>query len=457
MGKKRIDYSSFGGVLTLDGEQCPFIFNNFVLTIELQSKNHFADFKQNKLNFDSIYGKISNEPKMVFFHFGNCYYGSSVSFSEFLSFNITITVDYYVVLDKTMPNNNISLSFENNSFQKWLDVYPVYKSDQPFELANKIEVKRDSINKKSDFVYKKKRYSIGPSYSINQSQTHFDFTSFLNIECFDFTDFDEIYDLCKAVLTFVKYSFYRSRVNLGVIKIKHKVSLEEGKFFSEPIGLFFFNYNKVDIETIDLDSFADFGFIPWSSLYKHFQNLISFIEAGIIYLHHIPENKSDRFFVDLSDVSLLSAAFEFEFKYCFSEFLSAKINDENYLSLEQMLRKLKTNPKQKEILDNIFGIYFKTPSLSERAEHALKHFESVIDEVFPNKNVSLKDSVQVFKRTRNSIDHGDPTFEITNEVATVFYFIRIVVLCMQLTRLGFEHENLSSIIKPVLSLDCNKQ
>lgn len=451
------NYKSFTGTVEFNGEKCQFVFNDYKLTIEVSSFNGIDPFSTNKeLPIDNLIGAIATEPHFVYFAFDKSAYTANFSSRGYSAFNVVVYIKYYCVLNRPFFGKGITIQFRNNSFQKWLGVYPKYlNKDNPLSVPNVIAIKNDTLNISSSFTYRGLRYIAKPDYSITSSQVHFDFVSILGVECVDEVDYESIYSLCILLVKVVRFFFYRYFISLGDISLRSPVNID-GKTYYEEIGRFFFRYEEREIEPIDLGKYLDFGFIRWEDFSAYLPELIKRIENNQIYLYHFPEKRIDRFRTDFPLISTVSAAFECEFSRCFSKYETFKKTDINYLELKNKISIIEINDNQRDIIANILSNYFDNPSLQERAEYALGYFSEVLDEFKQEKKLNIKRIAQVFRNTRNKIDHGDLRFSIDDEIANTFYYLRITVLCMQLLCLGVEKEKMVPIIKPVLSIDCNK-
>lgn len=451
------DFKRFTGTIDFYGEKCQFVFDSYKLTIEVSSFKNINPFSnEEELPADNLVGSIATEPYYAYFAFDKHAYSANFSSKGFSASNIVIYVKYYFVLNKPFISISTKIQLRNNSFQKWLGVYPKYSNDKnPFLVPDKITIKEDTCDLVSSFKYKGLNYKIKPGYVIKSSQVHYNFISTLEIECLSVMNFESIYDLCSLLVKVLRFFFYRYYVSLGDIVLQSPIQID-GKTYNEEFGRFFFKYEESEIEPIDLGKLFDFGFIKWEDFYKHLPKLISNIENNHIYLFHFPEKRMERFRTDFASISTISAAFECEFSRCFKRFETFKKSDANYIDLKEKILAIDATDKQKSIISNILGIYFDSPSLQERAEYALDIYSNVLEEFKQEDKLDLKNIANIFKKTRNKIDHGDLRFAIDDETANAFYYLRIVVLCMQLTRIGVKKEELAGIIRPVLSIEYNK-
>lgn len=450
------DYLHFAGTVKLNDRDYQFVFDNYKLIIEVENFKDIDPISTDReLPFDNLYGSIATKPNYVFFSFNKKSFSGSFSSYGFAAFNIVIYVNYFCILKKPFVSTDIKIQFSNNSFQKMVGIYPSFLNDEPTKIPNQIRIENDNVQCSSAFSYKKLKYSISPGYSINSSVTHFDFKSTFDIKCDSEMDYSAIYDLCLLFIQVLRFIYYRYNVSLGDITIKHKTVIKDQTYYEE-LGRFFFKYDEKEIEPIELGKFTDFGFVLWKDLYTYLPTLIDLIEQNEIYLFHLPERRIERFRTDFASISTVSAAFECEFSRCFTSFESSKKNDDDYCKLKNKVSKIGSNDKQMSIISNIIGIYFESPSLQERSEFALHYFKSVLEEFKVEETLNISEIAKTFKDTRNKIDHGDLKFRIDNKIANTFYYLRIVVLCMQLTRMNLPMEKLANVIRPVLSIDCNK-
>ena len=319
----------------------------------------------------------------------------------------------------------------------------------------KIALEKSTIDCKSDFEYQGNKYTASPSYRFTNSIVEYRFSSFLEITCHDRMTFDSIHQLCKLILSLVRFFFYRFYVDLGDIVIRQNTIVQGGTHKIE-VGRFFFKYERKEIEPIKMTHIFDYGFFKWMDIYKYLGNLVRLIENELIYLFYLPEKRFDRFKTDYPSVSSISAAFEREFSLLYPNFKSPKMEDDDYIDLKTKLSQMDKTKKQKDLVNSFVKNNLEAPSLLERASFALNEFKDVLDSLKIEKKLNLKETAICFRDTRNRINHGDLSFAINHDIANVFYYFRIVVLCIQLIRIGVPKEKLTAIIKPVLCIDYNR-
>lgn len=452
-----MDNKKFSGVLNFKEKLCPFTFDNFKLRIDVDRFPNDNPFSNNeKLGISYLEGKITNNPYQIFFEIVDSNYGVKFSSNGFSSITITVSVKFYLILKRPFQSDRLIISFKNNSFQKWLETYLVYKPDLDNLTNTNINVVHEHQFGTKEFLYKNKKYSIDTNYTFNISRTKIDFTTMLVIQCCSLMHYSDLYDVCMFVRRFIEFCFYRSSVSLGDIEIHRIANIVDGKKQTESIGFLFINYNETPIEPIKLDDIFDYGFIKWADICDVIDSFSDLIDKDKLYLYHLPKTRSGRFYVGYSDISLLSAAFEFEFLSLFSNYESKKMKDDSCKELKNTLLKLACNNKQKEMISNIVGVFFDTPSFYERLSFAFEKYKNVILEFLPEMFKTPEEIGKTIRLTRNKIDHGDLTFTITPEIANAFYCLRILILCIQLERLGISEDKLNEIIKPVLATNYNR-
>ena len=451
-------YDMFFGTLQFYDTICQFVFEDYKLHIDVSNtdlvKSLFSQ-EHPDLATNCLFGKIATETETVFFSFKKNAYDSTINIGHLVASRITIYVDYYLVLKKPLPLSNLFIQFHNDSFQKWLGLYPKFIFEMGSLEKTNIVLENSTLECKSNFAFGGKRYVAYPSYKINNSIVEYKFSSYLEIECCDNMTYDSLFELSNLVLKIIRFSFYRYYVDLGEVIITQKITVEGGTYRQE-VGKLFFRYDKKPIEPIRMTHLYDYGFFKWIDLYKYLNCLVAFIETNSIYLFNLPEKRLDRFRTDIASVSTISAAFECEFSYFFPKYVSTKINDKEYIDLKNKLMAMEKSKKQTTLVNNMIKYYFSQPTLAEKAKYALEQFGDVIKVFKLDKELNLKQISKCFKMVRNKIDHGDLTIIIDSETANTFYYFRILILCMQLSRMGVDKDKLSEMIKPVLSLDYNR-
>lgn len=432
---------AFSGIVEIEGKQVSYTFEDFVIIIEDSS---FFAYDGWKTPWKSLRGYVSNKPNMVYFSLGSIR-RKSVNVGGFSSFPIYISVQYYVILNREYDDNHVMLKYKNKDFAKWLSLYPVYsisQDNQSFVINSKLTKKLDSLT--SNVEVSNKHYKFIPTVDAHYSPTYFDYTPSLTIECLDKVEFDDLYSLTTIVLQLIQYCFLRLFVDLGDIEILCKNS-EQDRFVTT--GSLHINYRRHAIEYIDLNSITDFGFIPWRLINGVLQTLIKSLENKELYLNNLYERKDDRYVITFSTISSDSAAFEYEFGKRFKEYKTIKLKDQVYIGLKKKIESIRLNKQEKGILKDCVSRFFDYPSLREKAESAINQYYDIIEKCQYFKTLTNKSSKAIanaFIEGRNLVDHGSKNLVISQDIIKSFFIIRVVIICMQLERLGMERDNIKS-------------
>ena len=130
--------------------------------------------------------------------------------------------------------------------------------------------------------------------------------------------------------------------------------------------------------------------------------------------------------------------------------------DDNIISFKNKIQSLDLTKEEKEIRNIFSDNFFSNPTLKERGNYAFDYFKNIIELHKEENDLDLKRIVDTFKNTRNRIDHGDLKFKLDSQIAIAFYYLRIVILCMQLKRLKINKKSITEITKLVLGKKYNR-
>lgn len=442
------DKRNFNGTLVYKGEVCQFSFSDFKLTIETEDIHVIGG--NEGLDVCSFVGNIAHFPKKVLFFFDKQTPGFNLSAGGFSSSNIQIYIKYYIVLNSEFYPENLKVCFKNNEFQKWLDVYLTYTSKDVMKIPDRIKIKQNGCKRISNVILNNKRFLVKPGYSVSTSNVNYHFDCKLEFECLDKMEPDDIYQLAYIFHKSLKFIFYRTKVDIGIVELFSK-QIISGKNYYVNIGELVANFEMFPFEHIDLNHRFQYGFMPWELLFKRYNLLLNLINDDDIYVYNLPETRLGKFSTSLPSIFATSAAFECEFNKCFPNFKTFKLNSPLHKAVFRKINELDFTSKQKEVKDGLLSNFYY-PSLGERFTFAVNYFNDFLIKLNDGeKKADIYKIIEDFKKTRNTVDHGKLPVEITELNTDTFYYARILVYCMQLKRLKFSKKDIQKSINLVFS------
>ena len=440
------------GTVKINNVDCGFTLENFMLKVELQSGINLNINKLGKredLPFSMLEGNIHNQAKIILMYFETNGYGFNFVYKHLSTENLVIPVKYYLILEDLFDGKNLSIKYINDSFEKWLGLYPVHKFENVEDkVTDLVTLSYKPCEYKEKFTLSNKEYEIHPNVSTRGNLFSFNHRVCLEVNCLNAIEVEEIFNISKLVMRMVAYSFYRSSISLGDIEIFKK---KDG--VSSRVGTFYFNYNEKEIEPIDLNKLNDYGFILWNKLYKIIPSLMALLGSNEIFILNLPERRKDRFRCSVVDIPKDAAAFEYEFNKTFPDFKTSNLTDETHISLHEKIWNIDLTKDEKSLL-HATDYLFQISSLKEKAMYALNEFGEIVDGY--TKNLCHEEIANLFRKARNDVDHGNIDLNISQDTAMAFYAIKIVIMCMQLKRMDVAKDAMDEIIRPVFSFEYNK-
>ena len=435
----------FSGLVSICNKDYPYTFSNYEIVIE-------GDFSlyvdPGKKLWDQLRGTITNEPCIITFFLESI---SRVSIRDkgYSAKSIHIPVRFYVILEYEYKGE-VMLKFKNASFSKWLGIYPIHKVEQKeHRFEDNVVFQRDLEAQTAVFCLNDKHFSIFPAADVSYSFFDFNFFPLLIVKCMDSMEFIDLFHIASVVINLVRFCFYRKLIDVGDIDICCKENKKEVLGYQR-VGSLHINYNRKEIEPIDLNSLTDYGFIPWFSIYSNLPDLMDLINQSDIYLDHLPDQRIDRFMVNYYSLTIDAAAFEYEFSKIFPKYETTKKTDIKYITLRKKLEEIDLTKDCKGLLNDLIGKYFNQPALMERAEYSIARYVDLLRPFFKKiglVKINIHKLAKSFKESRNLVDHGSTNLRITTDIARSSLVIRAVIICMQLERIGMEQDRISKVIR----------
>lgn len=449
---------SLFGVTTLDGKDYTFRLEKGILYINFGNNYHEYMFQNTReLPWDYIDGVIDRTAKVVRFLISKTGYGSSMKSSFFSSFSISVLVKSYLLFKETLlVGNKTRVILSNNKFSKWLSLYqrfnlkPYNKDEDSWKVDSSVDLRTTKMV--GNFSYKDKSVEVNPSVACKSSIDYANFTSELCFTIIGIIDINFLTDFIVDLKTLISFAFYRQNVEFGDIRI----CVEYGDNNYHDVGSFYIpGLFEKEMEKPEINSFIDYGFIPWNIFYNKIGKIVEAIEQNELYVYNLPENKKYQKYISIVSIPKDASAFEFEFYRLYPDYVSVKKNNDAYKKYEEEIIKIR-DTSEKEVakicndqLANLFN-----PSLKERIEYAFDQFEYLLKDIYEKvfDTCDKKQIAKVIRDARNDVDHGSLKTKIDVNVANAYYCIRILILAMTLKRFGFSDEEIKKSIIMVFEI-----
>mgnify|MGYP003316044345 CR=1 FL=1 len=454
---------SISGNITIYGEKFSFIFKDNILHINIPiDHNKITPLSSGKLESCILTGTFENDSKFVTFYVGDHTYFTGFSVKYFAYTTFQISVKFYIV--HSIPLNDLNftqvkIDFYNNKFRKWLGFYEEHnlkkKRSKKAVMNDNAIYSVSSCNLKTNFKINNKLINVFPSYSVSYNYSSINFKTILSFRYVAKTiDFSLLDSLFESVYKMLKFIFYRQNVEFGNLKllVKHMVGVK--KQFEKIGDIFVPILNEHEMESPNLNTTNDIGFIPWHHSYKVIPKIVELNNNGELYLYSLPMQKKEQKFITINSVSLIASSFEFEYCHLYTKTIFEDLDDRK--EIRNIVNKnigLFKNENQQTLVKNAIGTIFK-PSLSMKAQRALNDFLPLLTELVAkfNYNDIIKEVSKIFVKARNDIDHGNKNINITTDIANALYVMRILVCCMQLKRLGLNDEDIFNSVRCIFEI-----
>ena len=252
---------------------------------------------------------------------------------------------------------------------------------------------------------------------------------------------------------FLKFSFQTENVEPGNIDVSFQTYNEQGKeIWSKMYDLYLPGIKKTMYDP-DINKFTDKPFIPWASIIEKADIIFHLIENDGLALYHLPENVDLRHMHSRKTISQDFSAFEFEFKKLYPDFKSKESQTDEFKECIKQIEKVKDNFKDNENIKNSINNLlsnFANPPLKEKLNFAVLEFDKLL-----RKFLQESDMEKVIKRIllkRNPITHGDAGVVLDVETANSFFYLRLLILAMQLKRIGFNDDEIKISLKNIFGV-----
>lgn len=282
---------SLFGVTTLDGKDYTFRLEKGILYINLGNNYHEYMFQNTReLPWDYIDGVIDRTAKVVRFLISKTGYGSSMKSSFFSSFSISVLVKSYLLLNEPLLfGNKTRVILSNNKFSKWLSLYqkfnlkPYNKDEDSWKVDSSVDLHTTKMV--GNFSYKDKSVEVNPSVTCKSSIDYANFTSELCFTIIGIIDINFLTDFIVDLKTLISFAFYRQNVEFGDIRI----CVEYGDNNYHDVGSFYIpGLFEKEMEKPEINSFMDYGFIPWNIFYSKIGKIVEAIEHNELYVYNLP-------------------------------------------------------------------------------------------------------------------------------------------------------------------------
>lgn len=146
--------------------------------------------------------------------------------------------------------------------------------------------------------------SIKPVRSIKISGSNFDFTPGLEVK-FGKIDIKEMFKFYDTMITFFQYVFMRK----DILPDKTTIICEDhcGTLYSPSLS-------PREYEPENLNKPYIHDFLPWGLIYQKAGNILELINSNDIYISHLPDTVSNRYYTNQFSFLKVTPAFEADFE-----------------------------------------------------------------------------------------------------------------------------------------------
>lgn len=460
--------NQISGTLTYNGDECPFTYEESVLSIDVNSnKNMISSLdKSVDIKEELLFGKINNTSNFIFFYIDKKKNGWMMNSNLICNFCLQIVVKSYSIMSNPIFPQHFQLVFSNEKFAKWLEIYfrhqpmiePIKEDDNEWRDDRYLDLATCKMN--SAFNYRGFHIKIKPTFNATTNLHETKLIPGLLFECQGNSDLIKITELCQGIYSFLQLVFHREKVECGEIGLQMHTFISKEKSTWQTIGSIHIPlYSKIEMNNPNISNFNEFGFIEWKNLYLHIPDIFNFIENDLIFLNNLPESISERDLFSLTTISKDAAAFEFHFAKSYPKVQSIKLSNPMFLKAKDDLTKLLSNTTDNDV-KNFYRRSIESISqlsLREKALFAVNDMLPIIKKyivfVYKKDDSLLIDKIcKDFRDGRNSVDHGSQSTKLSEEVINAYYIIRILTFAMQLKQLNFGDSEIIRAIDTVFEL-----
>lgn len=416
--------------------------------------------KHTILPYNKIKADIIDQNRQIVFSIDPTNFGYYSQYSAFSKHTLKIKVLYYIIIASEFSDENIKyLTFYNKKYSKFLGLYQIHKHNKDENgFIDTATIDTNSCKNLSKIKYKDIEFEVTPALTVTTSIVKYNYNVGFLLKFNSNKTIDDLYQIMLIFRKSLQFCFYRTNIEIGEIDLGDYYEFNGNKIPTK-LGKMYLIDDDKSMEDSDLSKFDDFGFISWNMVYPYFVNIFDNVSDNKLYLNSLPSKKTDKETISLNRIPLDFSAFEYEFSKLYPHYKTNKLNNPDYIDLLKKIDNISLNENQKNIKDNMTGIYLKSASLHERLEFALKDFNEVIhlkniyDFMFGKNDNYISDIIKKFKKIRNGVDHGDIDIKTDSTALKIMYLIRILNYSMQLQRLGYEKNQIWIVLENVFEFD----
>lgn len=456
------------GLLSFKDKSCVFKLQaeEFILEIEEIEERENIHFSSLSFLFDNKSKNIIQDDLLI---------GIDFESNKVIHFNVrtlkqtggktyTANLNSYLIFDGAeisfdgLQIQADELNWFHDTRQAYFYSYKPENGEAQLQLANFDETTKD-FNFDFNGVAIEGNLSISRTIS-NASVTPIKLASTLNFffsETKDLTYPEELIFLAQRLLKFITY---RENFNITQITLRKKDE-KDGQYFK--VGeLFIFQYKPVEVEN---EKNIDKRIIEYPLFEVSFSKLLEKLSRKEIYLKHIPENLKDARNVTSARFIMVTAGFEWEFRFLHEEInrnSEDKYKEQKQEILSFLDDKIKCNTgKNKKFFKSYRSLILKSDSsLSEKILWTLSEFDDVLSVFIPriynlndigNEEFKYEKIAERIQTQRNNIAHGNIDQEIDNLYILDFLVLEWLYYAMVLHDIGMSRENIKRSINKLFN------
>lgn len=278
----------------------------------------------------------------------------------------------------------------------------------------------------------------------------------LQLKFSETTSYEKLFDLYRAVLTFLSFITYRKNIDIAPITLYGKTEYSE---FAK-IGTL---YYVLEPNTVESDKVIE-EIITYELIKPHIGAILDEIVADTLYIQHIPESKNDRNRITPARFVLTTAAFEWNVRNVYNIPTSKKLE----IVKNDLLEAIKELPEKKSYNRKLQGKYdFFVQLISNMDTNLAGKIAYVLNDLNPILEIFIKDLYHLnnqepdlytkmgerLQKQRNNYAHGNIDKELDIDVILDIIVLEWVNYAMVFKKFNYTEKQIIRLINGIFN--CN--
>ncbi|MFD2130398.1 HEPN domain-containing protein [Pseudogracilibacillus auburnensis] len=452
------------GLLKYEDKNCVFKLKSFTLEIEeIENRDKiFIDDIDYLFNPDN--SKNSNVPNLLI--------GNDFDNGKEIHFNVTDIIktgakthsaslySYIIFEQEETSYDGIQIhADELNWFHNIKQSYSFMHSPD----TGQSELKMESFeNTEKQFEFNIEGQTIQGSLNISRTYSHVStmpikLQTELNLYFKPTNEFELVERLANVTYSFLKFITYRKNINFKHLILKKKN--EEGKY--RKVGRLYIKdlqSHHTEEKKVLQERLIDFPLLE-----EHLGQLFEKLAENDIYITHIPETSLDQNIITPSRVIMITAGFEWQFRFTYKEL--SRVSEDKYKDQRQEIlafleEKIEENTgKKKKYFKSYRNLLLRSNmTLSDKINWALNEFSNELN-LFIRQLYNLNGVTEVkysdisarIQTQRNNIAHGNIDEEFDSYVIMDLIVLEWLYYAMVLSDVGISRANVRSAINKLFN------